>query len=323
MKFDSLGWLDEAVEIDYLSKSMDRQGQAIKYIVLHGTAGGSSAQAIGEYFRDGNVDASAHFVIGQDGTIVQGVNVLAAAWGNGVLTAGHASYLSENINPNLYSVSIEHVKPSTDNSDALTDIQAQKSFELITCLCDTYNIPKHAGDASGGVISHADIDPVNRSRCPGPYPWDELIAYLQTQGGPMVPLGWKDNGTTLTAPNGHFVTLGFRDYVLNNNWNPGDWPLEEAHTQDPLELSNPSIGKGTLQTFRKTVLEWTPTLGVFEAWSGQELLKMRALLAQDKAETPVVVPNTQQAISTIQSVLPSLQAAIPALQSVVKDLEPS
>jgi hypothetical protein len=322
MKFDSLGWLDEAVEIDYLNKSMDRQGYAIKYIVLHGTAGGSSAQAIGEYFRDSDVDASAHFVIGQDGTIVQGVNVLAAAWGNGVLTAGHASYFSENINPNLLTVSIEHVKPSTDNSDQLTTIQAQKSFELIQCLCDTYNIPKHAGDASGGVISHADIDPINRSRCPGPYDWNGLWQYL-AQGDSMVPLGWKDSGATLTAPNGHTVTLGFRDYILNHNWEPGDWPLEEAHAQDPLELSNPGLGHGTIQTFRKTVLEWTPTKDVFESWVGQELLALRAKLAQNVPSTPIVTINTQAAISSLQAVSTALQSMESAVLAVIKDLEPS
>lgn len=302
---------------------MDRQGHAIKYIVLHGTAGGSSAQAIGEYFRDSGVDASAHFVIGQDGTIVQGVNVLAASWSNGLLTAGHAPFLPEDINANLYTVAIEHVKPSTDNSDTLTDIQAQKSFELIQCLCDTYNIPKHAGDASGGILKHADLDPINRARCPGIYPFDQLYTYLRTQGGSMVPTGWKDTGATLTAPNGHTVTLGFRDYILSHQWDSNNWPLEEAHAQDPLELSNPSLGHGTQQVFKTTVLEWTPSGGVFVAWVGQELLKMRALLAQNKPETPVVVPNTQAAISTIQAVTTALQSAIPALQSAAKDLEPS
>src|SRR2546429_1041906 len=131
MKFDANGWLDEAIEIDYLNKSMDRQGHKITHIVNHGTAGGTSAQAIAQYFATSAVDASAHFVIGQDGAIVQGVPLSLAAWGNGIITAGHASYIREDVNPNLYTVSIEHVKPSTDNSDALTPIQAQKSFELI------------------------------------------------------------------------------------------------------------------------------------------------------------------------------------------------
>lgn len=178
------GWIDDAIEIGYAHKSMSRSGYTPKYIVVHGTAGGSSAENIGNYFATSNVQASAHLIIGQDGHIVQGISTNDAAWGNGVLTSGHASYLPDNINPNLYTISIEHVKSSTDNSNALTDIQARKSFELIQCICDTYNIPKRPGDANGGIISHADFDPVNRARCPGPYPWAELYAYLN-RGTPV------------------------------------------------------------------------------------------------------------------------------------------
>jgi hypothetical protein len=36
----------------------------------------------------------------------------------------------------------------------------------------------HAADDNTGIASHADIDPVNRARCPGTYPWSELFAYL-------------------------------------------------------------------------------------------------------------------------------------------------
>src|SRR5437660_10481344 len=115
MKFDANGWLDEAIEIDYLTKSMDRQGHRITHIVNHGTAGGSSARDVANYFATSDVPASAHFVIGADGTIVQGIPVTNAAWGNGIITAGHAPWLREDVNPNLYTVSIEHVKPSTDN----------------------------------------------------------------------------------------------------------------------------------------------------------------------------------------------------------------
>lgn len=172
------GWLDVAVEIDVLNKSMSRAGQAPRYIVLHGTAGGSSAQNIAYYFQTSGVDASTHFVVGQDGTIVQCIPTTLAAWGNGALTAGHAPYLVEGINPNLYTISIEHVKPSIDNSDQLTTAQKQASFQLIGVLCTYHGIPMHSGDASGGIIRHADIDPVNRSRCPGPYPFSELWQFL-------------------------------------------------------------------------------------------------------------------------------------------------
>jgi hypothetical protein len=308
------GWIDAATEIDYGNKSMSRQGYKPTHVCLHGTAGGTNAEAIANFFRD-TADASAHIIIGTDGEVVQGISMDVAAWANGLIDQPTMPW-PPNINPNYYTVSIEHCKASTDNSDQLTDPQKQASFQVIQTICDYYGITKRRGDVQSGIVSHADFDQVNRSRCPGPYPWDELLAYLQTQGGPMIPLGWTDNGATLTAPNKIPVTLGFRDYILNNTWNPADWPLEEAHAQNPLELSNPGIGGGTLQTFRMTVLEWTPTLGVFEAWSGQELLALRAKLAQNTPSTPIVTINTAQAVSTLKTVQV-------ALQTVLHDLEPS
>ena len=182
MKFDKDGWLDIATEVDYSANSMSRQGYGIKYLVLHGTAGGTSAEGVGEYFK-GTVGSSnpvsSHIIIDQQGDVTQGVPLSLAAFGNGVIGAGHASYIPDNVNPNLYTASIEFVKASTDNSDPLTAIQAQVGFEVIKCICDTYNIPKRAGDANGGIIKHADINPVDRARCPGTFDFDALWAYLQ------------------------------------------------------------------------------------------------------------------------------------------------
>src|SRR2546421_8565101 len=117
------GWIDEAIEIGYDNKSMSRQGFKVTHIVLHGTAGGSSAEGIANYFATSDVQASAHIIIDQAGNVVQGISTHDAAWGNGIITAGHASYIREDINPNLYTVSIEHVKHATDNSNAVTGIQ--------------------------------------------------------------------------------------------------------------------------------------------------------------------------------------------------------
>jgi N-acetyl-anhydromuramyl-L-alanine amidase AmpD len=198
MKFDQNGWLDVATEVDYSANSMSRQGYGIKYLVLHGTAGGSSAQGIGQYFKStigGSSPVSSHLIIDQQGNIVQGVPMSRAAFANGVITNGHAAYLPDpSINPNWYTASIEFVKSSTDNSDPLADIQAKVGFEVIKCICDTYHIPKRAGDANGGIISHADIDPVNRSRCPGNFPWDELFNYLNGGNQPMSSIDLT-NGT--------------------------------------------------------------------------------------------------------------------------------
>lgn len=271
------GWLDEAIEANYLSKSMDRQGQKPKYLVLHGTAGGSSAQGIAKYF-EGTVPASSHFIIGQDGAIVQGVPCSLAAWANGALTTGHAPYLPNSINPNLYTISIEHVKSSLDNSDALTPAQTQASFELIKCLCEAYGIPKRKGDASGGIISHADIDPVNRARCPGPYPWETLWTFLK--GAPMIPNAWKDDGTTLIAPNGHKVVRGFRAYILSHNWEVTNVPLQEEESANPIEEYYQSDA-GTRQLFNFCELAWTKDRGVYLIGVGNELRGARA--ARDKA----------------------------------------
>jgi N-acetyl-anhydromuramyl-L-alanine amidase AmpD len=181
MQFDANGWLDEAIEIDYLNKSMDRQGYKPTHIVLHGTAGGSKAEDIANYFATSSVEASSHFIDGQDGHIVQGVPCSLAAWANGAIVSPRIPWPA-NINPNYYTISIEHCKPSTDNSDQLTDPQKQSSFRLIAAICDHYGIPKRRGDVNGGIVEHADFDTVNRARCPGPYPWDDLWAFL-AQGG--------------------------------------------------------------------------------------------------------------------------------------------
>ena len=178
MHFDASGWLDAATGYDYTNKSMSRQGYKITHLVLHGTAGGTSADGIATYFRDSTAEASAHIIIDQAGNIAQGIPLSLAAWANGVVTAGHAAWLPANVNPNFYTASIEFVKASTDNSNELTPIQFKVGCEVIKCICDTYGIPKRAADGSGGVMKHADVDPINRARCPGPFDWNGLWNYL-------------------------------------------------------------------------------------------------------------------------------------------------
>jgi len=208
MQFDENGWLDVAQEIDYISKSMSREGYGIKYIILHGTAGGSSAENIGNYFATSDVQASAHIIIDQEGNIVQGIPLSLAAWGNGIITGKPATlpfrtagdgvnrdyWWNANVNPNWTSVSIEHCKASTDNSDQITPAQQAASFAVIKTICDTYGVPKRFADANGGVTGHFSMDPVNRSRCPGPYPWQELFDYLSGNEEEPIMIG-LDNGT--------------------------------------------------------------------------------------------------------------------------------
>lgn len=65
----------------------------------------------------------------------------------------------------------------------------------------------------------------------------------------IVPSGWKDDGKTLTAPNGKQVTLGFRDTILTwpEGWPAFVWPAQEY---DNANESNLCLS---------VVLHWQPT----------------------------------------------------------------
>lgn len=153
-----------------------REGHQPRWIIIHGTAGFPSAEAVGYYFQHAGV--ATHYIIGRDGTIVQSIAECHGAWGNGGISAGHDPWWQHGINPNNVTISIEHVKPSKNNRDLLTAAQTQASFRLIHHICQRHHIPRCSANKDGGITSHASIDPVHRSFCPGPYPWTELFSYL-------------------------------------------------------------------------------------------------------------------------------------------------
>ena len=120
-----------------------------------------------------------------------------------------------------------------------------------------------------------------------------------------VPNGWTYDSTTkvLKAPNGFEVRDGFGQHVLNNPWDPANWPLENESWNDPLEVSNPSLGPGSRQRFRWTALGYTANRGVYEMWTGQELMALSNLISSLQA----TVTQLQQSGAGIT---PELQAAI-------------
>jgi len=280
MHFDDQGWLDIAKEYNISGNSWDRGGIQASHLVVHGTAGGSTGDGTMAYM--GNNGVSTHFAISTNGDIWQGVPCRShAAWGNAPLNAPLLNFVRADLNPNLWTISVEFCKPDTTNQIDITDAQKQSGFALIQAICDNYNIPKRRGDGNGGIIRHADINSIDRAHCPGTFPFDELWTFLgQGEASMGVPIKWTDNNNVLTAPNGLRIVKGFRDFVLSHPWSGDNWPIEEEHAQSPLELSNIHLGSGTQQMFRWTCLEWTPQNGVFVMWIGQELLALRAKMAQ-------------------------------------------
>lgn len=156
----------------------NRNGYRPRWIILHGTAGFSSAQEVGAYFQTAGV--ATHYTIGRDGTLVCSVSESDGAFANGGVTEGHDPWWTRTLNPNLVTISIEHVKPHRDNSDELTEAQKLASFQLIGRICERHDIPRRWADADGGITGHYSMDPVNRSFCPGPYPWEELFTFLNS-----------------------------------------------------------------------------------------------------------------------------------------------
>lgn len=168
----------------------NRNGYSPRYIILHGTAGFTSAEEVAHFFQtteNSENPVSTHYIIGLQGEIVRCIDEIHGAYGNGGVTgspgvAGNGvhrdSWWTKQLNPNYITLSIEHLKLSRDNSDELTTAQKQASFSLVQRLCQTWNIPPRPADAHGGITGHFSMDPLHRSYCPGPYPWEELFTFL-------------------------------------------------------------------------------------------------------------------------------------------------
>jgi hypothetical protein len=235
-----------------------------KWVVIHKTASGGTAQDIANFFAHDPKMASTHYVVGMDGTVVQCVAEKDGAGGNCCLETGHDSFWPTNVDLNWFTISIEHVDPTSDNSTPLTYAQKQASFLLVADICKRHSIP------AANIYGHNSIAPVTRARCPGNYPLDELRAYVNSQVG-GVPIGWTDDGTTLKAPNGMVVVKGFRARVLEG-WDATNVPLENERAVAQVEHANPAVGGGSIQTFVNCRLGWTATKGVYMVPAGAELM---------------------------------------------------
>jgi len=296
-----------AAQEHFVPRNFMFNSNARKCLVIHKTGGDATPQAVyNTFINSGNPGKSSHYAIGQDGSIWQFVPESLGAGANGITDSTTEAfwhpYIQEYGNLNECTISIEHCDPSPRNDTPLTAAQKQASFALVAHLCQKYDI------AADHIKPHKSIC---ATACPGTYPMDELISYVQNGGSTMgVPTGWKDDGKTLTAPNGVPVVQGFREYVLENNWDAGNVPLQPEAGRNPLEDSNPSLGGGTWQPFRWTVLEWTADRGVFVAWCGQELAYMRA---HPPTSVPAPVDTTAlvAAINAIpDAIAPVVAAAI-------------
>jgi hypothetical protein len=325
-----------------------RDGQAVRWLILHGTAGGTDAVAVANYLKstEGSANpAGVHYVIGQDGKIVQMVAESNAAWGNGVIDGVPApnlgfrtqsdgvhrdSWWNPSVNPNNVTISIEHCKPSINNSDALTPAQQAASFALTADICKRNpGIPMRFADASGGATGHFSIDAVSRQHCPGPYPWDALWAYLASQGGQDMPLTITDPFAAKhfkeTSPTSWLCTTTGCTIVgaILDKWRATQGMLRLPKTNEIYNV----IPGGSFQVYEAGVWVWDPQHKLDDPGQGpvyimhldQDTPGLRKLMAFAGLSVPAITQaEIDTAINAFKSAQASLAVGVTALEPIAK-----
>lgn len=132
--------------------------EAVVIHIMEGTLLGTDS-----WFKNPVSKASSHYGIGKNGEVHQYVKETDTAWHAGrvhtpswqlIKPAGTGSF----INPNLYTVGIEHEGNTETN---WTDAMYKSSSEMINAICTKWNIPfdrKH-------IIGHHEI--YSPKTCPG------------------------------------------------------------------------------------------------------------------------------------------------------------
>lgn len=125
-----------------------RKGYKPELVVIHimdGTLFGTDA-----WFANPASQVSAHYGIGKSGEIHQYVKEEDAAWHAGRVDAPSSKLIKTNVNPNLYTIGIEHEgKPE----DKWTDAMKQASALLICDICQHWQIPIDRNH----IIGHYEI----------------------------------------------------------------------------------------------------------------------------------------------------------------------
>jgi N-acetyl-anhydromuramyl-L-alanine amidase AmpD len=133
----------------------------ITAIVIHATANSSLKTTI-ERFSDPSSEASAHYTIAKDGTILQHVHDMHRAW-----HTGRSSYKGRQ-GCDDFTLGIELVNLN-DGFDPYPEIQHQANVELCVHLCR-----KH-GLGSDDIIGHLDVAiPPGRKADPRGYDLNRL-----------------------------------------------------------------------------------------------------------------------------------------------------
>ena len=161
----------------------------VPFVIVNHISAGTMDSMDSWFTSEGNEVSSAHFGVAKDGRIHQYVDIGRMAWANGIgaadIAASKTPVIVDNpgINPNLYSVSIEH--EGTDGE--LTPVQFAASVWLHKFIQQQiYEIwGKQFELGRYNVIGHFMVSK-GKPQCPGPkFPWDLLYSALEEEADTM------------------------------------------------------------------------------------------------------------------------------------------
>lgn len=161
-----------------------RNGQIVKAVVLH--IGEGPLSAFFPTFNSPARKASAHFTVGKQGEIEQYVSIKDTAYANGlrwdngiwrnprgVQVTPVWQGLIPAVNPNYYTISIEH---EGFFGEPWTEPMYLSNLKLLRWIRDETGLTYLHGDS---LIGHSDFDNIDRPNCPGPNaPFDRMLADL-------------------------------------------------------------------------------------------------------------------------------------------------
>lgn len=160
------------VQKPVINHDSGRFGYKPEAIVIHISQG--TLFGMYSWFNNSASKSSSHFGVGKNGEVDQFVNTDDTAWHAGGISSPHWSLLKPGVNPNLYTIGIEH---EGFTGQVWSDAMYNATAELIGNLCRQYGIPLDRNH----IIGHCQIDSTSRAQCPGTgVNFDKLIQLANT-----------------------------------------------------------------------------------------------------------------------------------------------
>lgn len=131
--------------------------RTIDKVVIHITDGGANINGTIRWFQDPTAQVSSHYVVGQDGEVVQ------------MVANNDVAYHARGANSS--SIGIEHVA----NTRGLVPTEAQycASAALVRWLCETYGVPMDRQH----ILGHREAVTTSKT-CPGDWDWEYFMGMI-------------------------------------------------------------------------------------------------------------------------------------------------